>query len=37
VRDHFDEIRADTDYTVPSGPADEMSTLFATIMANQPD
>jgi NAD(P)-dependent dehydrogenase (short-subunit alcohol dehydrogenase family) len=37
VRDHFDEIRADTDYTVPSNPADEMSTLFATIMANQPD
>jgi hypothetical protein len=37
VRDHFDEIRADTDYTVPSGPADEMSTLFATIMANRPD
>ena len=36
VRDHFDEIRADTDYTVPSSPADEMSTLFATIMANQP-
>ena len=37
VRDHFDEIRADTDYTVPGGPADEMSTLFATIMANQSD
>ena len=37
VRDYFDEIRADTDYTVPSGPADEMSTLFATIMANRPD
>jgi NAD(P)-dependent dehydrogenase (short-subunit alcohol dehydrogenase family) len=37
VRDHFEEIRADADYTVPSGPADEMSTLFATIMANQPD
>ncbi len=34
VRDHFDEIRDDTDYTVPRGPADEMSELFATIMAN---
>jgi NAD(P)-dependent dehydrogenase (short-subunit alcohol dehydrogenase family) len=37
VRDHFEEIRADTDYTVPGSPADEMSTLFATIMANQTD
>ena len=37
VRDHFEEIRADTDYTVPGNPADEMSTLFATIMANQTD
>ena len=37
VRDHFDEIRDDTDYTVPSGPADEMSQLFATILANQTD
>ncbi len=37
VRDHFAEIRDDTDYTVPRGPADEMSELFATIMASQPD
>jgi NAD(P)-dependent dehydrogenase (short-subunit alcohol dehydrogenase family) len=37
VRDHFEEIHDATDYTVPGGPADEMSTLFATIMANQPD
>jgi len=37
VRDHFEEIRAHTDYTVPGSPADEMSTLFATIMANQTD
>ena len=37
VRDHLDEIHHDTDYTVPGSPADEMSTLFATIMANQPD
>ena len=37
VRDHFEEIRADTDYTVPGSPADEMSALFATIMANQTD
>lgn len=37
VRDHFAEIRDDTAYTVPGGPADEMSELFATIMASQPD
>jgi NAD(P)-dependent dehydrogenase (short-subunit alcohol dehydrogenase family) len=37
VRDHFEEIRDDADYTVPGGPADEMSQLFATIMANQAD
>ena len=37
VRDHFAEIREDTDYTVPGGPADEMSQLFATITASQPD
>jgi len=37
VRDHFGEIRDETDYTVPGGPADEMSQLFATIMANQSD
>jgi len=33
VRDQFDEIRDEAGYTVPGGPADEMSELFATIMA----
>jgi NAD(P)-dependent dehydrogenase (short-subunit alcohol dehydrogenase family) len=33
VRDHLDEIRDEAGYTVPAGPADEMSELFATIMA----
>jgi len=37
VRDHPDEIRDEAGYTVPGGPADEMSELFATIMTNQPD
>jgi NAD(P)-dependent dehydrogenase (short-subunit alcohol dehydrogenase family) len=37
VRDHFAEIRDEADYTVPGGPADEMSQLFATILASQPD
>jgi NAD(P)-dependent dehydrogenase (short-subunit alcohol dehydrogenase family) len=37
VRDHLAEIRDDTDYTVPGGPADEMSELFATILASQAD
>jgi NAD(P)-dependent dehydrogenase (short-subunit alcohol dehydrogenase family) len=37
VRDHFAEIRDDTDYTVPGGPADEMSELFATILASHAD
>jgi len=37
VRDHLDEIRDETGYTVPGGPADEMSALFATIMMNQSD
>lgn len=32
VRDHLDEIRDEAGYTVPAGPADEMSELFATIM-----
>lgn len=32
VRDHLDEIRAEAAYTVPGGPADEMTELFATIM-----
>ncbi|OBH43598.1 short-chain dehydrogenase [Mycobacterium mantenii] len=33
VRDHLDEIRDEAGYTVPGGPGDEMSELFATIMA----
>jgi NAD(P)-dependent dehydrogenase (short-subunit alcohol dehydrogenase family) len=37
MRDHLDEVRDEADYSVPAGPADEMSALFATIMANQPD
>ncbi|MFZ1176903.1 MAG: SDR family NAD(P)-dependent oxidoreductase [Mycobacterium sp.] len=37
VRDHLAEIRDEAGYTVPGGPADEMSELFATIMANPPD
>ena len=32
VRDHFEEIRDETDYTVPSGVADEMTELFGSIM-----
>jgi NAD(P)-dependent dehydrogenase (short-subunit alcohol dehydrogenase family) len=34
VRDHLDAIRDEAGYTVPGGPADEMTELFATIMAN---
>jgi NAD(P)-dependent dehydrogenase (short-subunit alcohol dehydrogenase family) len=37
VRDHLDEIRDESGYTVPGGPADEMSELFATILAHQSD
>jgi NAD(P)-dependent dehydrogenase (short-subunit alcohol dehydrogenase family) len=37
VRDHLDEIRDETGYSVPGGPGDEMAELFATIMASQPD
>lgn len=37
VRDHLAQIRDETGYTVPGGPADEMAELFATIMASQPD
>jgi NAD(P)-dependent dehydrogenase (short-subunit alcohol dehydrogenase family) len=37
VRDHLEQIRDEAEYTVPDGPADEMSELFATILANQPD
>jgi NAD(P)-dependent dehydrogenase (short-subunit alcohol dehydrogenase family) len=33
VRDHFDEIRNEGNYTVPGGPADEMGELFATIVS----
>jgi NAD(P)-dependent dehydrogenase (short-subunit alcohol dehydrogenase family) len=33
VRDHLEEIRDETGYTVPNGTADEMSELFATLMA----
>jgi hypothetical protein len=32
VRDHLQEIRDESGYTVPGGPADEMSELFATIV-----
>jgi NAD(P)-dependent dehydrogenase (short-subunit alcohol dehydrogenase family) len=34
VRDHLNEIRDEVGYTVPGGPADEMSELFATIMSS---
>jgi len=34
VRDHLDEIRDEAGHTVPAGPADEMSELFAAIMTN---
>ena len=37
VRNHLDEIRDEGGYTVPGGPADEMSALFATIMGNPAD
>ncbi|WP_234809787.1 hypothetical protein [Mycolicibacterium tusciae] len=33
VHDHLDEIRDETGYTVPGGPADEMAELFAAITA----
>lgn len=33
VRDHLAEIRDEAGYTVPGGTADEMSELFATIVA----
>ena len=33
VRTHLDEIRDETDYTVPAGPAEEMSELFKAVMA----
>jgi hypothetical protein len=32
VRAHLDEIRDQSDYTVPSGPAEEMAELFKAIM-----
>jgi len=31
VRDHFDEIRDESGYTVPSGPSDELGLLLKTI------
>ena len=34
VRDHLEEIRDESDYTVPGGPADEMTELFAAITTN---
>ncbi|MEB4212201.1 SDR family NAD(P)-dependent oxidoreductase [Mycobacterium sp. 94-17] len=34
VRDHLDEIRDEAGYTVPGGPGDEMTELFATITAD---
>jgi NAD(P)-dependent dehydrogenase (short-subunit alcohol dehydrogenase family) len=34
VRDHLDEIRDETGYSVPAGPADEMAELFAVITAS---
>ncbi|MGO9929624.1 MAG: SDR family NAD(P)-dependent oxidoreductase [Mycobacterium sp.] len=34
VREHLDEIRDEAGYTVPGGPGDEMSELFATIMGS---
>jgi hypothetical protein len=37
VRDHLDEIRDEAGYTVPGGPADEMTELFATIMTSGSD
>ena len=33
VRTHLDEIRDETDYTVPAGPTEEMAELFKAIMA----
>jgi NAD(P)-dependent dehydrogenase (short-subunit alcohol dehydrogenase family) len=32
VRDHLDEIRDQSEFTVPDGPGDEMGELFGTIM-----
>jgi NAD(P)-dependent dehydrogenase (short-subunit alcohol dehydrogenase family) len=32
VRDHLDRIRDEAGYTVPGGPADEMTELFATVV-----
>ncbi len=34
VRDHLDEIRDEAGYTVPNGPADEVTALFTTIMSD---
>lgn len=34
VRDHLEDTRDESDYTMPGGPADEMSELFTTIMTS---
>ena len=34
VRNHLGKIRDEAGYTVPNGPADEMTELFTTIMTN---
>lgn len=34
VRDHLTEIRDESGYTVPNGPADEMSELFAALIGS---
>jgi NAD(P)-dependent dehydrogenase (short-subunit alcohol dehydrogenase family) len=36
VREHLDRIRDEAGYTVPGGPADEMTELFATVVG-RPD
>lgn len=33
VRDHLEDIRNETDYSVPGGPADEMAELSTTILS----
>lgn len=34
MRDHLTEIRDESGYTVPNGPADEMSELFAALIGS---
>ena len=36
VRDHLDEIRAETGYTTPNNPAEEMAEIFVALMSPQP-